>query len=315
MEPSHEAPSKRTPPRGPSQRTLIWWTIWLVLISSALIHLPYEVSYWMLALAEQASQEKRFDDAWHWMESAKQWVPESTLPVALEVQLLYRQGKDDPLAPIDDRLKTEQSSKTIAALLLRKSALLAGEGKLELALEALDKAAEVKGNLRPSVERAHLLLQLDRQDEAKREMAQMLKKHQEQEREFKFTIFADQKDNNIAYYLALVNENLDIALHYADQALQDWPDEPNILDTRGYVYYRLGQTEKSLEDLNKSIELLKKREAEGQRKTPRGGEAQALAVILYHRSLVLDKLGKSAEAEQDRQTVKELGFQPGPLLF
>ena len=39
------------------------------------------------------------------------------------------------------------------------------------------------------------------------------------------------------------------------------------------------------------------------------------AVVLNHRSVVLEALGKSAEAKQDHARIRELGFEPGPHLF
>jgi hypothetical protein len=43
--------------------------------------------------------------------------------------------------------------------------------------------------------------------------------------------------------------------------------------------------------------------------------SQVVAVIRYHRALVLDSLGQQAEAEKDRQRVVDLGFEPGDHLF
>ena len=44
-------------------------------------------------------------------------------------------------------------------------------------------------------------------------------------------------------------------------------------------------------------------------------QAENVAVIRYHRSLVYDKLGESAKAEEDRRRVRELGFEPNEDLF
>ncbi|MGZ0217325.1 MAG: hypothetical protein ACKVKP_14965, partial [Acidimicrobiales bacterium] len=40
-----------------------------------------------------------------------------------------------------------------------------------------------------------------------------------------------------------------------------------------------------------------------------------LAVVFYHRSLVLMTLDKTEAAQRDLQRVRELGFEPSPMLF
>ena len=42
---------------------------------------------------------------------------------------------------------------------------------------------------------------------------------------------------------------------------------------------------------------------------------ESVAVIRYHRMLVLENLGRSDDAERDRQRVIELGFEPNDELF
>src|SRR5688572_30519117 len=94
------SPTKRTQEarsRGPTMRSLIWWTFWLLLASAAIAHLPYEVGYWMLALAEQSSQEGRTEEALAMIERAKPWLPESELPFLVQANALARGEKKDPL--------------------------------------------------------------------------------------------------------------------------------------------------------------------------------------------------------------------------
>ena len=43
--------------------------------------------------------------------------------------------------------------------------------------------------------------------------------------------------------------------------------------------------------------------------------AESVAVIRYHRALILEMLGEPELAEQDLQRVVELGFEPGDDLF
>jgi hypothetical protein len=42
---------------------------------------------------------------------------------------------------------------------------------------------------------------------------------------------------------------------------------------------------------------------------------RTLAVVTYHRMLVLEAQGKQQEAEEDRQRIRDLGYEPGDQLF
>ncbi len=44
--------------------------------------------------------------------------------------------------------------------------------------------------------------------------------------------------NNLAYLLAETGENVDVALNLAQSVKQQFPDDPSISDTLGWVYYK-----------------------------------------------------------------------------
>jgi tetratricopeptide (TPR) repeat protein len=44
--------------------------------------------------------------------------------------------------------------------------------------------------------------------------------------------------NNLAYLFAETGENIDVALNLAQSAKQQFPDDPSISDTLGWVYYK-----------------------------------------------------------------------------
>lgn len=104
----------------------------------------------------------------------------------------------------------------------------------------------------------------------------------------------------------------------------------SILDTRGFVLYRLGLYEEALTDLDLALAAYE----EVSRTLPAFIEARkhliidmrqenrqeaqvrrTLAVIRYHRSLTLDALGQNEKADQDRAAIRELGFVPDEHLF
>lgn len=103
------------------------------------------------------------------------------------------------------------------------------------------------------------------------------------------------------------------------------------LDTRGFVHYRLGNYVQALADLDPAAkdyeELLLKEEIllnkhRRNQPDPRkidleiARKKEAAAVLLYHRSLVLEKLGKSFRSLQDRRRVRHIiGKDPDETLF
>lgn len=85
--------------------------------------------------------------------------------------------------------------------------------------------------------------------------------------------------NNVAYYLASARVGLDRAAAYADEALSKTPDDPNVLDSAGWVAYLRG-------DLARAGDLLGRAAGAG----PRGGE------VPYHLARVALALGHVDEA-------------------
>lgn len=137
--------------------------------------------------------------------------------------------------------------------------------------------------------------------------------------------------NGLAYARAVAGLELEAGLEDVQRAVQREPHEAAILDTRGFLFYKLGKHAEALQDLDKAVkdaevqlaERLKKleslspsamvdtRQAARERK---GAESQ-FAVILYHRSLVLDKLDQPEAAAADRDRVRQLGLIPSDELF
>lgn len=288
---------------GPSLRRLVWWTFWFCLTALVLIRLPQEVSYWLLALAEKASLEGRTDEALAWVERAKEWTPESSLPIAMQAEILLRDKKSDPIALLDALLAKESTVKQKAALHLLKSDIYRTRDEYAAALREFDAAANLRGDLRPSQRRFELLLLAGDRDQARRELNQIAAQASEKG--------GSLPDNDMAYFSALLGDHLDDALKQVEKALAERPEEPAFLDTRGYILHRMGRNEEALADVQEAVETLEKAGAPSM-----GPQARkAFAVIVYHRSLIYDALGKSVEALQDRERVRELGFQPDERLF
>lgn len=132
--------------------------------------------------------------------------------------------------------------------------------------------------------------------------------------------------NSLAYAQAIGDTQLNEALEHIDEALRLAGGNPAFLDTRGFVKYRLGDSQAAKVDIERAVEVWEKlvayQEAQGlsgvrsyQSETERMSYQQALAVMLYHRSLVYDRLGLKDEAKVDRERVRALGFEPNEQLF
>lgn len=108
------------------------------------------------------------------------------------------------------------------------------------------------------------------------------------------------------------------------------PSAAAVLDTRGFLHYRLGNYPEALRDLNAALDLSETvflhfpRQFEKQaamQYEPREAERymrrqrQTIAVLRYHRGLVYQEVGMTERAEQDFKRVEQLGFEPTPDLF
>ncbi len=86
-------------------------------------------------------------------------------------------------------------------------------------------------------------------------------------------------NNNFAYSLSKRGEQLELALKMVTFALEKDPYNSSYLDTKGWVYFKLGEYDKAKEFIQKSIDV--------------GGEK---AIILDHLGDVLFMMGKKDEA-------------------
>jgi tetratricopeptide (TPR) repeat protein len=137
--------------------------------------------------------------------------------------------------------------------------------------------------------------------------------------------------NGVAYYRALANTRLLQAQDEINKAIEELGPDPALLDTRGFIRYRLKQHRAALEDIDPAVIAVERMrdEQRHQAKTgvgrsildPRTAEWELklldrnVAVIRYHRGLVYEALGRATEAERDFRRVRELGFEPGSNLF
>jgi tetratricopeptide (TPR) repeat protein len=261
------------------------------LVPLAWLQFPREVSYWFLAAAEKARAAGNAELATQRLEEAFSWNPRDPWLQLQEVQWLVQDEKYLEALKVSDQL-VEQFPQELAVLMLRMS-ILQHLGRHDEAV-AVARAIDQKSLTSGWPDRAQAL-------------------------------------NNLAYARAVGNLELEQALDEANEALVIAPGEPSLLDTRGFILYRLGKYEEAHEDLNAAVKSIAKLDNGG---TPPSGSLMryflgadaasaaqqnrqtATAVLLYHRALNLEKLGRFAEAKVDRARAKRLiGREPDEKLF
>ena len=141
------------------------------------------------------------------------------------------------------------------------------------AQDAFMKASQVAPkDATPRLELGLLLEGLDRKEEARQYYEDVLKMEPDNPIAL----------NNLAYYKASTGNDLNTALTYAQRARDKAPQDPNILDTLGLIYYKKDLTEDSMRILSDLVE-----------KYPSN------PTFRLHLALVLVKKGDTAKAKRE----------------
>ena len=165
--------------------------------------------------------------------------------IYLKIKILQKQFKtDDAITLLENYIKNEASSSPLFYALL--SSLYVEQQQEELALSVLQKGViTYPKNHQLHFELGLLLEKSNRTQEAIIEMRKVLE------------LVPDHADalNFIGYSLADQNVHLEEALAYILQAIQLKPDNGFIMDSLGWVYFRLGKLNKATEALEQAINL------------------------------------------------------------
>jgi len=312
QQPIHQVRVNLSPPARPAPRPrpMFWLFLFGVVLPLCVLRIPGEVSGWYLASALRERDAKNHEAAYRKLDQADYWIPNSPTLLLQRAEWKLEDGqREEALADCEKMLK---AAKGEVGWVIIHAAFLQHAGDFSAAVEdwkKLDRFSQRSGN----PDRASAL-------------------------------------NGTAYAMALAKADLDDALKMVNEALELVPNEANILDTRGYIYFAKGDYDAALVDLNKAMPVLDdevaaatilakkhsmpaifrkttKRLPKGFLESPlfdrsgdaeaiRTSRAQAAAVVHYHRSLVLDALGRKGEAAKDRAMVKVLiGREPDESLF
>jgi len=259
----------------------------IVLALGPLVYLegPAEVARWYQAAATERWLAGDRQAALARLEDSLRWAPEQT--DALVCRATWRLEDRDFLQAIADYSAALERGDTNGQALMGRSQAYQYLGRHQEAIQDWRSLLKL-GSAAPGPQRAVLL-------------------------------------NGLAYARAVGNVELKDALENIIQAINLAGENAAMLDTRGYLHFRMGNYQLARPDLDSAVASMERlvqamettRDYVDQREYEQElREAKkSLAVIRYHRALLLEKLEKTKEAEIDLLRVRKLGFEPNPQLF
>jgi Tfp pilus assembly protein PilF len=152
----------------------------------------------------------------------------------------------------------------LAALYMKRKELDQAIGQYQLALKQ-----------NPDQPKAHMLLGM---------LYDMQKKADLSEQHYRAALKIDPKfvpaANNLAYLLAERGEDLNEALELARLAKEKMPNDPGVMDTLGWVFYKRGLYDSAIAELNDCVEKMKDN-----------------ATVHYHLGMAYFKAGEGLKAK------------------
>lgn len=154
-----------------------------------------------------------------------------------------------------------------------RAGILESMGRNEEALELLEKSISLNSaRLTPYLNKAYLYHQLQAWDKSEAAYEQAL------------LVAPDNALvlNNFAYMLAVSNNRIDEALEMVNRALELEPENLSYIDTRAWVYYRLGRYKDALREIQKVVD----------QEDARSGE------LYEHLGFILKAMNRNEEAKE-----------------
>jgi tetratricopeptide (TPR) repeat protein len=274
--------------------------IGLVLVPWLWTAIPAEIARWYCAAAAEAELADATADALQRVNQAIRWNPREPNLLAYRADLLLkRKDVDGALNDADRAVQLAQGNSPYA--FYQRILVHQRRGDHQEALRDVDRLLELASDgLEPELLPTGEILDLD----------------------------YDELLNLRAYSRALAERDIQPALRDIDEAFRRAGSEDiaAYLDTRGYLYYLAGDLtaaegdlQRAVELAEKALDLLKPVDPEESKLTGRDALIrqqrqralqQALAVMLHHRGLVHDALGRKEQAEEDLRRADQLGYSP-----
>ena len=192
-------------------------------------------------LGELNEERKRYDQAIKWYNAVS--PGEKYLPAQMRIAgLLAKQGKLEDARKYLQQLPAQNNQQRVQiiqaeALLLREAK--AYQAAYDLLTRSLEKLPNHPDLLYEYAMAAEKINRFDVMEQSLRKLIQLKPDHAH-------------AYNALGYTLADRNERLSEALPLVEKALKLAPDDPFIMDSLGWVYYRMGNLPKALETLQRA---------------------------------------------------------------
>ncbi len=206
------------------------------------------------------------------------------IDVFTNMVLLYAEKKefDRALEICDQQIKKVQDTPALLAIIHNfKGGLYLAKGKVKKAEESFKQALKENPNfMRPYYALAGIYLKEKKEDQAIAQYQAVLDKNPKQTGPHMLlgTIYDMQKRfdlsekhyrealninpefapaaNNLAYLLAEKDKNLNEALGFAQKAKEKLSDDPSVMDTLGWVFYKKGLYDNAITEFRDSLEKI-----------------------------------------------------------
>lgn len=200
-----------------------------------------------LALADMYRLKGDYDAATTYLESAARTAPDNPQTLIARWRLMAAQGKfDDLIASADDFCRRHPDLPRpllTAALIVQAGGEREHLAKIEPLFERFtkDNPRNVKGKFGYAM-LLHALGRPNAACEVYREVLELEPTHQH-------------ALNNLAWILGEELGKHEEAIRHAEKGVDTYPNDPHMLNTRGVLYYRLGDLRRARSDLDKCLSL------------------------------------------------------------
>lgn len=195
-----------------------------------------------LYLGQVAEERERYKEARKWYSEVDSQDHRFEARVHLGAVLVELEGVDAALAHLEG-IEPDNEDEFVR-LALTKEVVLREAGELTRAKAVLDDAvARYPGNTDLLYSRGLLAARLDQVSEHERDMRALLEEDPNNAHAL----------NALGYTLADATDRTEEAYEMIKKALSMRPDDPFILDSMGWVLYRMGQNDKAIEYLEKAL--------------------------------------------------------------
>lgn len=198
--------------------------------------------YYELGRVEEL--RKNYDKAKEWY--ARVDDDERYLNAQIHIGMILAKLGDFPAMSAHFTKLRQDNPQEAVALLASEAEILREEKRYQQGFDLLSRALEqYPGNPDLLYTRTLLAERLDWLDIVERDLRQLIEANPKN----------GQALNALGYTLADRTDRYQEALRYLQQAVALLPNDPAVLDSMGWVYYRLGQYDKSLEYLRRAYQL------------------------------------------------------------